>query len=204
LSTRAYPDQIWHGLRWTWELQRSKHDMELLATVDATITSAFGDENYLPRSGDEYIALIRSHYTSLPDMTHSFFGPAGAFATCFDCERESRGLHLHASPQDKSEASRLLSQVEHKASNSALKVAVLRKVISELTYNHKLTIVSVIFTLLGAIVTLMTRFPLGGILADSVRVALGIAVTLSLVYIIVVLLLMIAREYYASRLVWRF
>lgn len=152
------------------------------------------------------MALIRQHYVSKPgpDMTHSFIGPAGAFATCFGCERERRGLHLHALPQDKLQASQLLDLVEQRASMPALRVAVLRDVISQLTWDHKLTIVSVIFALLGTVVTLTTSFPLGGILLESVRSTFAIAITLSIVYIIVVIVFMICRQYYASRLVWGF
>ena len=199
-----YPDQIWQAFRWTWRLPRSQDYWELLAVVDATITRQFTHEGYAPQSSDEYLDLIRAHYSEAPDVTHSFVGLAGTFATCFKCEREGRGLHFHALPRDKTEASRLLSGVESSVGNTALRYAELGRVISELTWGHKLTIISVILTALASVATLTTSFPLVGILLESVRLGFWAVLVLSLLYLVVIIVFVIARAYYGSRLVWRF
>jgi hypothetical protein len=180
----------------------------LLAAVDATITKQFINIGYTPQSCDEYMDLIRTHYHyPTPDMTHSFFGPAGAFATCFVCERESRGLHLHvhvSSPHGKDTAFQVLNKIEANVSKPALRYGMLRRVISELTWGHKLTLVSVILAVLGTMTTLAGSFALTGMLLESVKAGFGIVLVLSLAYIIAVLLFVIARVYYGSRLVSRF
>jgi hypothetical protein len=176
----------------------------LLAVVDATITRQFTHEGYTQQSCDEYVDLIRNHYKEAPDVTHSFVGLAGTFATCFECEREGRGLHFHALPQDKAEASRLLSSVESNVGNTALRYAELGRVISELTWGHKLTVISVILTALASVATLTTNFPLVGVLLESVRFGFWFVLVLSLLYLVVIILFVIARAYYGSRLVWRF
>jgi len=196
--TKRKTENIWQGFRWAWNT-----DDELLSIIDASITKAFGQLNYSTRTSDEYLSLLGSGYSEKPDMSHAFFGANGYFVICFKCVKENRGLHIHMIPNSP-QAHKDVEQVEHNVGNPALKVASLKNTISELTWDNKLTILSVIFTLLGSIVTMTLQLALSGLLLLVVQTAFTIATLLSIIYLVTVLLLMIQRAYYASKLVRRF
>jgi len=191
-------EYIWQGFRWAWNT-----DDKLLSIVDASITKAFKQLNYSTRTSDEYLSLLGSSYPDKPDMSHAFFGTNGSFVICFKCIKENRGLHIHMIPNNQ-QAHRDVEQVEHNVGNPALKVASLKDTISDLTWDNKLTILSAILALLGIIVNMTLQLALSGSLLLLVQATFTIATLLSIGYLIAVLLLMIQRAYFASKLVRRF
>jgi len=193
------PDHLWQGFMWTWNI----HDLSLRCAIDSSITKAFRDLNYDVRTSDDYLSLLGGTFSEKPDMTHSFFGVNGYFAVCFKCAKEKRGLHIHMHAS-KPEAYKDIEKVERYVGNPALKIASLKNTISDLTWNHKLTILSVIFTLLGSILTLTVQLALPAPLLLIVQSTFTFAILLSIIYLVTVLLLMILRAYYASKLIRRF
>ncbi len=191
-------DQLWQGFMWTWQIK----DHSLLCAVDASISKAFKSLNYRARTSDDYLNLVGSVFSAKPDMTRSFFGDNGCFAICFKCSKEKRGLHLHVCAK-KPEAYDDIDKVEQSVGNPALKVASLKNTIQDLTWNHKLTVFFVMFSLLSSVLTLTIRLALPDFLLFVVQLAFTTAIVLSIVYLVVILCLMILRAYHASRLVRR-
>jgi hypothetical protein len=172
---------------WTWNI----HDLSFRCTVDSCITKAFRELKYDVRTSDDYLNSLGGTFSQKPDMTHSFFGANGCFAVCFRCAKEQRGLHIHVCANN-DDAYKDLEKVERHAGNPALKVASLKSIISDLTWNHKLTVLSVIFALLG------------GVLNITVQSAFTLTILLSIIYLVAVLSLMILRAFYASKLIRSF
>jgi hypothetical protein len=202
MSGSAYPDQVRVGLSWIWRPYRAERDRELAVAIDSMLTKAFRDEGYSDRSRDDYFALVRSSYRFRPDMTQSFFGGSGIFATCYGCEQEPRGLHIHSLPSSKTEADGLLSRIERRIRTPALRVFLLRSRIPQLTLGHKFTVFTGMYAIIGTILGLTASFPLGSQLQQPVVFLFSLTVLLSFLYFFGIVLAMFVLYYYEMKLVW--
>jgi len=178
-------------------------DPKLLSAIDDQIKAAFEKKGCATKPGQEYLRFSGLTYSSVPDMSLSFFGSNYAFAICHRCEKESRGLHLHVFPGSDKVALEYLSDVTRDISNPINRMNMLDYNIGRLTWDHKMTVLSVIVAFVSYLVVQSTNLFSSVPFTDIFMLLSSFTFVLTILYLILVMILVLARAIYAYKFVWR-
>jgi len=187
------------GLSWAWLV----FSVNARSAIEERIKRAFKRFGYTTRPGLEYLRFSKSQYPSTPDMPLSFIGSKRAFAICYECEKEWRGLHIHIFPNTDHVALDQVNSIMDCISGSINRMNLLDFNISRLTWNHKMTVLTTIIALISYLAAQSTDISATAFYFSSVFTSLCIVTfIIAVVYILLVMILILARSVYAYKFIW--
>jgi hypothetical protein len=161
------------------------------------------DLGFSVESRDKYIKAVASSYSSHPDVTNCFSSRDGLIAVCYGCQKEKRGLHIHALPTNASKIASDLAIVRRKVGESASKAQAWKWSVSELTGGHGKTVVAAVVTSIAALVSFFVKVNLPEPYFTLFNVAIVASLCMAVAYFILILVLLFVHAYYVTRIIRR-